>query len=104
MRTVCHGVFVGGVALVPVVGDALVAGGVDEVVIGAGDGHEGLEDGLVEDAFGGFGGFVGHEAVDEGEGGLGDFDAGEGKVWIVSVVGVMGVDGSGTYRRRRGSC
>ena len=49
------------------------------------NGHERFEDLAVEDAFGRFGGFVGHEAVDEGEGCLGDEDAGEGEVWWCGV-------------------
>lgn len=54
----------------PVVWDLLVAWSVHEVVLVSRDGHEALEDGLVEDAFGIFGGLVAHEAVDERESGL----------------------------------
>ncbi len=41
---------------------------------------------MVEDALGVFGGFVAHEAVNEGEGGLGDEYAGEGPVEEVGVL------------------
>ena len=97
-----HGVGVGGevgdrvvvhvVALVPVVRDGFVAGGVDEVVGGVPrDAVEGFEDVAGEQALRVFCGLVGHEAVDEGPGGgLGD-DAGEGGVEEVGVV----VDGLG---------
>lgn len=80
------------VALVPVVRDLLVPGGVDEVV-GRVARHavEGFEDVAREQTLGVFLGFVGHEAVDEGPGcGLGDH-AGERGVEEVRVV----VDGLG---------
>lgn len=52
-----------------------------EVVLRACDGHEALQDCLVEDAFWVLGGLVAHETVDEGKGGLGDFDTTEGQIW-----------------------
>lgn len=51
-----------------------------EVVLRAGNGHEALQDGLVEDTLWVLGGLVAHEAVDEGEGGLGDLNTTEGQV------------------------
>lgn len=77
---------IGVVALVPVVGNALVARGVDEGVLGTGDGHEGFEDGLVEDAFWGFGGLVGHEAINEGIRCLRYGDAGKRAIDVVRIL------------------
>ena len=81
------GVFVADGTFVPVVWDAFVAWGPGETSAVAGDGEEGFEDVLVEDAFGVFGGFVGHEAVDECVCGWLDCDAGKGSVEEVWVVG-----------------
>jgi hypothetical protein len=81
------GIFVADGAFVPVVGDAFVAGGPGEAAAVAGDGEKRFEHGLVEGAFGVFGGFVGHEAVDERVGGWLDEDAAEGaveEVWVVA--------------------
>lgn len=81
------GVVVHQIALVPIIRDLLVALRVREIRVVARDGVEGLEGLAVEEALGVLGGFVGHEAVDEGPGcGLGD-DAGEGRVEEVWVVG-----------------
>jgi hypothetical protein len=81
-----NGVFVADGALVPVVGDALVAFGVDEVsVFVESDGEEGHEDFLGERTFGEFGGFVGHHAHGEVVPSRGDEDAGEGggeEIWV----------------------
>lgn len=66
--------------------NSLVAGSVLQVVLRAGDGHKAFEDVLVQDAFGILGGLVGHEAVDEGEGGLRHLDPAEwevGEVWVL---------------------
>lgn len=66
-----------------VVGDTLVSLVPREVALRSVDGHEALEDVLVEDALRVLGALVGHEAVDEGEGGLGDFNTGKGVVgWM----------------------
>ena len=95
-RQVGDRVGVGRVAFVPVVGEGFVAGGVLEGGGGvAGDGVEGFEDGAGEEAFGVFGGFVGHEAIDEGPGGWGGDDAAEGGVEEVGVVANGLVETSG---------
>lgn len=80
------GVLVADGALVPVVRDLFVAWVVSKASGFAGDGEKALEHFLVEDALGVFGGLVAHEAVDEGEGGLGDEDAGERAVEEVGVL------------------
>ena len=81
------GVGINLVAAVPVVWDPLVASRPGEAVsVVAGDGIEGFEDVLVQDTFGILGRVVGHEAVDEGEGSLGDGHAGDGtvvEVWVL---------------------
>jgi len=80
------GVFVADGALVPVLWDAFVAWVVLKVaVVVAGDGEEGLENFFVEDALGVFGGFVGHEPVDEGVCCWLDCDAGERRAEEVGV-------------------
>ncbi|KAI7573246.1 hypothetical protein KC317_g70 [Hortaea werneckii] len=78
------GVLISWVALVEVVREALVAAlPVEVLLIVAIDGHEALQDLLVEDTLGVLLRLVGHEAVDEGEGRLGDLDTGEGKVYEI---------------------
>lgn len=83
------GILVGSVTGIPVIRDTLVTGDPLEVVLRALDGHEGLENFFVQDALRVFSGFVGHEAVDEGVGGLRNFNTGE------RVVGEVGVAGDG---------
>jgi len=59
---------------------------VTRVIFRAGDGHEALQNLLVEDALRVGGGVVGHVSIDEGEGGLRDGHAGdrpEDKVWVL---------------------
>lgn len=51
----------------------------------AGDSEEGFQHVLVQNSLEVLGGLVAHEAVDEGEGRLGDEDAGEGAVEEVGV-------------------
>ena len=86
MIEVRNGVFVAECAAIPVLRDAFCAGIMFESARAvAGDGEEGFEDVLVENAFRVYGRVVGHEAEDEGGGGLGDEDAGDGaveEVWI----------------------
>ncbi|KAI7555165.1 Cloroperoxidase [Hortaea werneckii] len=91
-RVIYDGVLVSRVSLVEVVGETLVARlPVEVLLIIAVDGHEALQDVLVEDTLRVLRGLVGHEAVDEGEGRLGDLDTGEGKgeVSLTRVVWVL---------------
>lgn len=80
-------VFVSCVTLVPVVWNSLVSWGPFQVVLWTRDGHEALQDLLVQDTLGVLGRLVRHEAVDEGEGGLGHLNATEGQISEVWVLG-----------------
>lgn len=81
------GILIADRTLVPVIRDAFISRGPGEAARVAGDGEEGFEDVLIEEAFRVFGRFVGHEAIDEGVGGGLHEDAGEGSVEEVGVVG-----------------
>merc|ERR1719487_1269016 len=84
---VWDGVLVSWVALVEVVREALVATlPVKVLLVIAVNGHEALQDLLVEDTLRVLLRLVGHEAVDEGEGRLGDLNTSEGKVRVVRVL------------------
>lgn len=80
-------VFVCCVALVPVVWDSLVSWGPFQVVLWTRNGHEALQDLLVQDTLGVLSRLVRHETVDEGEGGLGHLNATEGQISEVWVLG-----------------
>lgn len=74
-------VLVARVSLIPVLRDALISWDPSQVILWALNGHEALQDLLVQDSGGELLGFVSHKAVDESEGSLRDFDAGEWKVF-----------------------
>jgi len=82
------GVLVADGAAVPVFRDAFLPWVVDEGAGRvAGDGEEGFQHVLVQGSLGVLGGLVGHEAVDECVGRLGNDRAGEGAVEEVGVLG-----------------
>jgi hypothetical protein len=73
-------IFVAKGALVPVLGDALLAFGPDEVARLPSDREERFQEFLVGETFRVFSGLIGHETVDESVDGRLHSDAGEGPV------------------------
>ena len=86
-RQIRNRIVINQVSLVPVIRDLLLAYIVLEVGISARDTIEALECLAVEQALGVLGGFVAHEAINEGPGGGGSDYAGEGRIEEVGILG-----------------